>query len=70
MDIIDFTQYEGEPLYETQERFKNLQRRCPYQGPPNCLVVQTFYNGFNYSTKINIDAAADGVLMKKSTADA
>ena len=70
MDIIGFSQYEGESLYESWERFKDFQRSCPHHGLLDWLVTQTFYNGLNYPTKINIDAAANGVLMKKSIEDA
>ena len=69
MDITSFTQYEGESLYETLERFKDLQKRYPHHGLLNLLVVQIFYNGFNYPTEINIDASVGGVLMKKLTND-
>ena len=39
-------------------------------GLPDWLFVQTFYNGLNYPTKINIDATAGETLMGKSTEDA
>ncbi|XP_027169461.1 uncharacterized protein LOC113769193 [Coffea eugenioides] len=66
MDITSFSQQEGETLYEIWERYRELQRRCPYHGLPDWLVVQTFYNGFTYRTKTHVDAAVRGALMGKT----
>lgn len=33
--MYQFTQYDGESLYETWERFKGLLRKCPQHGLPN-----------------------------------
>nr|XP_027124403.1 uncharacterized protein LOC113741122 [Coffea arabica] len=63
MDITGFSQMEGESLYETWERFRDLLRKCPHHGLPEWLIIQTFYNGLSFSTKTMIDAAAGGALM-------
>jgi len=65
-DITSFTQQDEESLYGAWERFKDLQRQCPHHGVPDCLLIQTFYNGLERSVKISVDAAARGVLMGKS----
>ncbi|XP_027165399.1 uncharacterized protein LOC113765424 [Coffea eugenioides] len=70
MDITSFSQLDGESLYETWERFRELLRRCPHHGLPDWLIVQTFYNGLSFSTKTTIDAAAGGALMGKSPQEA
>ena len=69
-DITNFTQNELESLYESWERFKDLQHQCPHHGIPDWLLVQTFYNGLNHSIRSTIDAAAGGALMSKTTEEA
>ncbi|XP_038976654.1 uncharacterized protein LOC113463578 [Phoenix dactylifera] len=69
-DTIKINGFDGESLYEAWERFKDLQRKCPYHGLPDWLIVQTFYNGLIHSVRITIDAAAGGTLMSKSTKEA
>nr|XP_010914858.1 uncharacterized protein LOC105040154 [Elaeis guineensis] len=59
-----------ETLYEAWERFRDLLRRCPHHGLPKWLVMQTFYNGLNNHTRINIDTTAGGSLMGKSLDEA
>lgn len=41
-DITNFTQPDGESLYEAWERFKELQRKCPHHSIPDWLLVQIF----------------------------
>jgi hypothetical protein len=50
---------------EAWERYKELLRACPHHGLENWLIIQTFYNGLHYNTKMTIDAAAGGALMNK-----
>ena len=63
--ITNFRQREGETLSETWDRFKELLRVCPHHGLEKWLVVQTFYDGLTYTTRISIDAAAGGALMNR-----
>ena len=70
IDITSFSQPKGESLYESWERFKELLRKCPHHGLPEWLIIQTFYNGLTYATKLNVDAAAGGALMGKSAEEA
>ena len=37
VDITSFKQMEGESLYETWERFKELLRKCPHHGIPHWM---------------------------------
>ena len=68
--ITSFVQKDGESLYEGWERFKDLIRSCPHHGLEKWLIVQTFYNGLNYNTRLTIDAAAGGALMNRGVDEA
>ncbi|XP_027169924.1 uncharacterized protein LOC113769792 [Coffea eugenioides] len=70
MDITSFSQQKGETLYETWERYRELQRKCPHHGLSDWLVVQTLYNGLTYPTKTHVDTAAGGALMGKTAEEA
>ncbi|KAK5837007.1 hypothetical protein PVK06_012813 [Gossypium arboreum] len=59
-----------ETLYDAWERYKDLLRRCPHNGLPLWLQVQTFYNGVNPSTRQMIDAAAGRTINNKTLEDA
>nr|XP_023870464.1 uncharacterized protein LOC111983048 [Quercus suber] len=65
-DITTFIQFEGESLYESWERYKDLLRRCPHHDLPAWLQVQTFYNGLRATNRSMVDAAAGGALMSKT----
>ncbi|KAH9792219.1 hypothetical protein KPL71_004032 [Citrus sinensis] len=65
-EITFFHQLEDESLYEGWERFKELLKRCPHHGIPCCIQLETFYNGLNPSTKLIVDASANGALLSKS----
>jgi len=43
-----------------------MLRLCPHHSLEKCLIIHTFYNGLLYTTKIYVDAAADGALMNKT----
>jgi len=64
--ITQFTQKDGESLYDAWERFKEMLRFCPHHGLEKWLIIHTFYNGLLYTTKIYVDAAAGGALMNKT----
>ncbi|KAL5545591.1 hypothetical protein UlMin_005278 [Ulmus minor] len=65
-DITSFQQLEGESLYETWERYKELLRRCPHHGIPFWIQMETFYNGLNAQTRTIVDATSNGALMSKT----
>ena len=69
-EITSFHQLEDESLYEAWERFKELLRRCPHHGIPCCIQLETFYNGLNPSTRLMVDASANGALLSKSYTEA
>jgi len=68
--ITRFNQNDGESLYDAWERFKEMLRLCPHDGLEKWLIVHTFYNGLTYTTKMYVDAAAGGALMKKNCTEA
>jgi len=47
-----------------------MLRLCPHHGLEKWLIVHTFYNGLSYTTKMTVDAAAGGALMKKNYTEA
>jgi len=49
--ITQFTQKDGESLYDAWECFKEMLRLCPHHGLENWLIIHTFYNGLLYTTK-------------------
>ncbi|KAH9717547.1 hypothetical protein KPL71_021867 [Citrus sinensis] len=69
-EITYFHQLEDESLYEVWERFKELLRRCPHHDIPCCIQLETFYNVLNPSTRLMVDASANGALLSKSYTEA
>ncbi|XP_052291700.1 uncharacterized protein LOC127900585 [Citrus sinensis] len=69
-EIASFHQLEDESLYDAWERFKELLRKCPHHGILCCIQLETFYNGLNQSTRLMVDASANGALLYKSYNDA
>ncbi|KAH9751853.1 hypothetical protein KPL71_014470 [Citrus sinensis] len=69
-EITSFRELEDESLYEAWERFKELLRRCLHHGIPCCIQLEAFYNGLNPSTRLMVDASANGALLSKSYTEA
>ena len=65
-EIVTFAQYDGETLYESWGRFKELLRRCPQHGLPGWMQVQTFYIGLTPPTRNLLNAAAGGAFMNQT----
>jgi len=68
--ITRFNKKDGESLYDAWKRFKEMLRLCPHHGLEKWLIVQTFYNGLSYTTKMTVDAAVGGALMNKNYTEA
>ena len=64
--LYQFSQKDGESLYDVWERFKEMLRLFPHHGLEEWLIIHTFYNGLLYTTKTYVDAAAGGALMNKT----
>ncbi|XP_062112561.1 uncharacterized protein LOC133823731 [Humulus lupulus] len=43
-EINNFSQFDGESLYDVWERFKELLRKCPHHGIEQWMLVHNFYN--------------------------
>ncbi|KAH9801229.1 hypothetical protein KPL71_000949 [Citrus sinensis] len=65
-EITSFHQLEDESLCDAWERFKELLRKCHHHGISCCIQLETFYNGLNPSTRLMVDASANGALLSKS----
>ncbi|XP_061370918.1 uncharacterized protein LOC133313543 [Gastrolobium bilobum] len=65
-DIVMFQQFDGESLYESWDRFKELLWRCPNHGIPELIQMETFYYRLNGKTKDIVDASSGGALLDKT----
>ncbi|XP_004298227.1 PREDICTED: uncharacterized protein LOC101307394 [Fragaria vesca subsp. vesca] len=50
-EIQNFTQKDGDTLYEAWEEFQELQRKCPHHGITLDELVQAFYEGLDNTNK-------------------
>src|SRR5215216_5040083 len=46
-----------------RERMKSLVKNCATHGLTAWMIIQTFYAGLNYSSRIFLDSAAGGTFM-------
>ena len=67
-DITNFLQQDQESLCEAWEKYKDL-RKCPHQGLPLWMQVQTFYNSLVPNTQTMVDAASGGAFFNKTQED-
>ncbi|MCH97735.1 hypothetical protein A2U01_0018731, partial [Trifolium medium] len=65
-EFTSFRQGEGESLFDAWERFKEMLRQCPHHGIPDCIQIETFYNGLTSSSRNMLDASSGRVLLSKS----
>src|SRR3954462_10165409 len=65
-EIMMFTQWDSESLYEAWERYNDLLRKCPNHEFPKWQQLQTFYMGLHPNTNAMIDAASGGSINNKS----
>ena len=68
-EIANFTQKEGEHLYESWERFNSILLRCPHHGFEKWRLCQFFQDGLTPQNRCLIDATSGGKLMSKSAAE-
>jgi hypothetical protein len=68
--ITSISQYEGEKLYETWERLKDILRSCPHHAVPKWQLVQSFYEGLIEPKRQMVDASCGGTFMMKSEDEA
>ncbi|KAL4325276.1 hypothetical protein GQ457_11G023270 [Hibiscus cannabinus] len=63
--ITSFRQDDDEAMHEAWERYRDLSRRCPMHGLPEWTQVSIFYNSVNTTTRMMLDASANGTLLDK-----
>ncbi|XP_057775056.1 uncharacterized protein LOC130994034 [Salvia miltiorrhiza] len=69
MDIVQFQQYEGESLAETWERYHEKLRKCPSHRFDEGTLVVMFYNACGERTRMFMDTAVGGSLLKKGSSE-
>nr|XP_033509337.1 uncharacterized protein LOC117274215 [Nicotiana tomentosiformis] len=65
-EIHNFSQGEGETMFEAWERFKELLWRCPHNGMEQWMQLQEFWDGLNKSSMRLLNSAVAGPLIKKT----
>ncbi|XP_075084948.1 uncharacterized protein LOC142168191 [Nicotiana tabacum] len=65
-EIHNFSQGEGETVFEAWERFKELLRRCPHNGMEQWMKLQDFWDSLNLSSRRLLNSAVADPLMKKT----
>src|ERR1041385_7884317 len=62
-NIMNFKQLDNEHVAQAQERMKSLVKKCPTHGLTTWMVIQTFYEGLNFTSRNLLDSAAGGTFM-------
>ena len=62
-EIADFYQDEQEKFYESWERFKDLNLKCPHHGFETWRLIQYFYNGLNQTNHNMIESMNGGGFL-------
>ncbi|CAM8987406.1 unnamed protein product [Rhodiola kirilowii] len=60
--IISFRSIDGETLYDSWERYKELTRMCPHYNLVLWQIIDTFYQGIDQGMRTLINQAAGGGL--------
>ena len=69
-EITTFKKNGSEIIYSAWERFKELQRQCPYHGLSDWMIPQIFYNGLTNENRNIVNAASDRKWMDKMAREA
>src|SRR3954469_3480096 len=69
INIMNFRQLDNEHVAQAWQRMKTLVKNCPTHGLTTWMVIQTFYAGFNFTSRNLLDSAAGGTFMS-TTLDA
>ncbi|GJT35916.1 zinc finger, CCHC-type containing protein [Tanacetum coccineum] len=65
-DIPMFQQHQGESLFESWTRFKDLLQKVPHHGIDRWLKIEFFHDHVSFHLKCEIDRAAGGKLHDKN----
>ena len=60
---MNFKQLDNEHVAQSWERMKSLVKKLPTHGLTTWMVIQTFYAGFNFTSRNLLDSAAGGTFM-------
>src|SRR5215203_2580947 len=61
--IMNFKQFDNEHVAQAWKRMKSLVKNCPTHGLTTWMIIQTFYEGLNFSSRNLLDSAAGGTFM-------
>ncbi|CAM9001403.1 unnamed protein product [Rhodiola kirilowii] len=67
--IISFRSIDGETLYDSWERYKELTRMCPHHNLEQWQIIDTFYQGIDQGMRTLINQAAGRGLNQVSLED-
>ncbi|KAA3483811.1 Retrotransposon gag protein [Gossypium australe] len=70
LNSLSLESMEDESMYKAWKRFKELLGKCPHQGIPYYIQLESFYNGLNAYMRMVVDASANGALLSKSYKEA
>jgi hypothetical protein len=59
---MKFRQFDNEHVAQAWEIMKSMTKNCPTHGLTTGMIVQTFYEGLNFSSRNILDSAAEGTL--------
>src|SRR4051794_18418410 len=62
-DIMQFRQSDNEHVAQAWERMKSLVKNCPTHGLTAWMIIQTFYAGLIFSSRILLDSPTGGTFM-------
>src|SRR3954466_8450126 len=62
-NIMNFRQLDNEHVAHAWERMKNLVKNFPTHGLTTWMVIQTFYEGLNFTSCNLLDSTAGGTFM-------
>src|SRR3954470_19796950 len=62
-NIMNFRQLDNKHVAQAWERMKTHVKNCPTHGFTTWMVIQTFYAGFNFTSRKLLDSAAGGTFI-------
>src|SRR3954469_25040714 len=62
-NIMNFKQLDNDHVAQAWERMKSLVQNCPTHDLTTWMVIQTFYEGLNFTSWNLLDSAAGGTFM-------
>ena len=66
-NIMNFRKLDNEHVAQAWERMKTLIKNCPTHGLTIWMVIQTFYAGLNFISRILLDSVAGETFYVNQT---